>query len=302
MKRFSRKFIGLAAALVALVSVLVTGTTTQFKRHNNTSAGNLEVHFIDIGQGDCTLLKCDGMTMLIDAGENDKGTKIQQYLISQGVERLDYLVLTHPDSDHIGGADVIVTKFDIGTVYMSYYTKNNKTYNDLINAIDYKRLKWITPDVGHTFEFGSADVTIIAPNKKYSNPNDASIGLLIRNGSNSFLFTGDAEEEAETDILANNMDIGADVLHLGHHGSKTSSSEKFLDAVSPKYAVISCGEGNSYGHPHAQTMNNLRSRHISVYRTDEQGSIIAVSNGSDITWSCSPSDTWQAGEPKGSKK
>lgn len=256
----------------------------------------MQVHFIDVGQGDATLIICNGEAMLIDAGDNSNGTTVQLYLKKQGVEELKYLVLTHPDADHIGGADVVVTKFDIENVFMSDFTKDNKTYNELISALNNKSLKWTTPNVGNTYSLGSAEFTILAPNTSYSDPNNSSIGLVLRNGDDTFLFTGDAEEEAEYDILANGLDIDCDVYKAGHHGSKTSNTKELLEAVSPEYVVVSCEEGNSYGHPHAGAMNSFRSMGMKLFRTDEQGSIVATSNGTEITWNCAPSDSWQAGE------
>jgi len=188
----------------------------------------MEVHFIDVGQGDSTLIKCGDQAMLIDAADDSKGTAIQNYPQKQNIEKLDYLVLTHPDADHIGGAPVIITKFDIGRVFMSNYEKDNKTYLKLIQALDNKRLKYITPKVGSKYSLGTARITILAPNKEYDNPNDASIALLIQNGDNTFLFTGDAGADAEKDILDNGIDISADVYQVGHHGSSTFTSEEFL--------------------------------------------------------------------------
>ena len=157
----------------------------------------------------------------------------------------------------------------------------------------------MTPKVGAEYSLGTAKFTILAPNDTYNNPNDASIALLIQNGKNRFLFTGDAEEDAEQDILENGLDIAADVYKAGHHGSRTATSEEFFEAVSPSSAVISCGEDNSYGHPHAQTLNTFRMNGVKVYRTDEEGTIIAVSDGNKITFNVPESDTWQAGEPNG---
>lgn len=263
-------------------------------------AQETEIHYIDVGQGDATLIGSGGHTMLIDCGQNDQGTALQLYLTKQGVERLDYLVLTHPDADHIGGADVIITKFEIDTVFMSDYEKDNKTYREVIDALDAKGLSWSVPQPGEVYPLGEAQFTILAPNREYDDPNNASIALLFQNGENTFLFTGDAEEEAENDILANGLSVRADVYKAGHHGSDTASSEAFLEAVSPEYALISCGEGNSYGHPHAEVLNRLRAMGVKVFRTDEQGSIIAWSDGSEITWNCAPSETWQSGERTGS--
>ena len=258
----------------------------------------LEVHFIDVGQGDSTLLLTDGHAMLIDCGDTDHGTAVQNYLKKQGIERLDYLILTHPDADHIGGAPVIITKFDIGSIYMSDYVKETRTYENVIEAIEYRNYSWSTPVPGNTLKLGTAEITFLAPVKTYDDPNNSSIALIVRNGENSFLFSGDAEETAEKDILEFGANMDIDVYQAGHHGSRTSSSESFIECMSPTFSVISCDEGNDYGHPHAETLNRLRSMGIQVFRTDEQGSIVAVSDGNEITWNCSPSESWKAGEPK----
>jgi beta-lactamase superfamily II metal-dependent hydrolase len=300
----------IGSVVIGLVIAAVLGLSSgEFQNDRNANdtqvessqveSSNLEVHFIDVGQGDATLIKADGKYMLIDAGDNSKGTAVQSYLQKQGVKKLDYLVLTHTDADHIGGADVIVTKFDIGEIFLADYKKNNATYRDLMSAISYKRLTYSTPEVGSVYTLGNATFQIIAPVKKYDNPNDYSIGLILKHGENTFLFTGDAEGPAEADILKTGIDLDIDVYQAGHHGSRSSSDRDFLEAMTPEYAVISCKEDNSYGHPHAQTLNSLRAMKVKVFRTDEQGSIVAYSDGTEITWNCAPSETWQAGEPKG---
>lgn len=256
----------------------------------------LEVHYIDVGQGSATLLKSGSHAMLIDAGDSDQGTRIQLYLTKQGVENLDYLVLTHPDADHIGGAPVIITKFDIGQLFLSNYEKDNKTTQKVKDAMQYKGMTASDYQVGDTFALGNASFTILGPQKEYTDSNNASVALMVQNGNNRFLFTGDCEAEAEADMAASQADLHADVYLAGHHGSDTASSQVFMDAVSPAYAVISCGEGNSYGHPHAEVLNRFRSMGIQVFRTDEQGSVIAESDGSVVTWNCAPSETWQTGE------
>ena len=290
---------------VILACALLTGAAlpvSEMILASDASVDKMEVHFIDVGQGDSTLITCGGSSMLIDAGDDSKGTAIQNYLQKQKVKKLDYLVLTHPDADHIGGAPVILTKFEIGKVFVSNYEKDNKTYLKLIQALDQKRLKSTTPKVDAQYALGSAKITILAPNKKYENPNDASIALIIENGNNKFLFSGDAGEAAEKDILDGKTDISANVYHAGHHGSRYSTSEDFFQAVDPDYAVISCAQGNSYGHPHAETLNTFRTNGVKVYRTDEDGTIIAVSDGKKITFNVPASDTWQAGEPTGSSR
>lgn len=260
----------------------------------------MEVHFLDVGQGDSTLIVCGEHAMLIDAGDDSKGTQIQNYLKKQKIEELDYLVLTHPDSDHIGGAPVIIGKFEIDTVFVSNFEKDNKTYRKLIQALDDQKLDYTTPEAGSQYRLGTATITILAPCREYDNPNDASVALMIQNGNHKFLFTGDAEEEAEQDMIESGMTLSADVYQVGHHGSKTSTSEAFLEAVNPTYAVISCAEGNEYGHPHARTLNALRAEGVKVYRTDEAGTVIASSDGKKLTFNVPASETWKAGEPTGS--
>lgn len=257
---------------------------------------DLSVHFIDVGQGDATLIMCDSHAMLIDTGDNTKGTTLQLYLNKQGVSKLDYLVLTHPDADHIGGADVIITKFDIDNIFMSDYAEDTKTYKEVLDALKQKNESWSMPAVGDTYALGDAAFTILAPLDTYSTTNDSSIVLMITHGKNKFLFTGDCSEHAEDDLVADRQSLSADVYQVGHHGSRYSSSQDLMDAVSPTYAVISCGEDNSYGHPSAEVLNRFRAMGIRVFRTDEQGSIVATSDGTEITWNCAPSETWKAGE------
>lgn len=261
---------------------------------------DLVVHFLDIGQGDCIVLTQGEHAMLIDAGENDKGTAVQSYLNYLGVDTLEYVILTHPDSDHIGGADVILYKFACETILMPDKETDTRTYDDVIQAMKSKGYTAEHPQVGDTYSFGEASFTVLSPSRTYSDNNNNSIVIRLTHGENTFLFTGDAEEEAENEMLEQGLDLSADVLKAGHHGSSTSTSDAFLEAVSPSCAVISCGEDNKYGHPHAETMNKFRQAGITVYRTDEQGTITAASDGTSLTWNTSPSDSWLTGEPTGS--
>lgn len=256
----------------------------------------LTIHFIDVGQGDCTLIICGGDAMLIDAGDNDQGTKIQNYLQKQNIETLKYVICTHPDSDHIGGMDVILYKFSCETVFMTEEEKDTKTYREVADTLKEKDYKKTLPVVGETYLLGNAEFTILGPAQITEESNNNSIAILLTHGENKFLFTGDAEEEEELAFLQSEILIEADVYKAGHHGSRTSSCKEFLEAVSPQYAVISCGEGNSYGHPHAEPLNNFRAMGIQVFRTDEQGSIVVSSDGKELKWNCSPSESWQAGE------
>lgn len=308
MKKTHGRLLNLFLVAAILIGGVITAGSTMSSassakageaKTKSVEVEKMEVHFMDVGQGDATLIMCGGHSMLIDAGDYSKGTAIQNYLQKQKVKKLDYLILTHPDSDHIGGAPVIITKFAIDKVFVSNYEKDNKTYQKLIQSLDNKRLQSTTPEVGTQYSLGTAKITILAPNGTYDDPNDASIALMIQNGENKFLFTGDAEETAEQDMLATGIDLSADVYKAGHHGSRTSTSQEFFEAVSPSCAVISCGEDNSYGHPHAETLNTFRMNGVKVYRTDEDGTIIATSDGKTITFNVPASETWKAGEPNG---
>ena len=292
--------------LCLILAITGCGANSSFNRQESTVQTDkeiqkvegefLQVHFIDVGQGDATLIICNEHAMLIDAGKNDTGTALQYYLEKQGITALDYLIGTHPDEDHIGGMDVILTKFDCKTVMLPDCEKDTSSYRDVISAIEYKSYQVTRPVVGNTYSLGNAEFTIIAPNEKeYEDINNMSIGLLLTHGENRFLFTGDAEREAEEDILSNGIDIEADVLHVGHHGNERGTTVAFMKAVQPAYAVISCGRENPYGHPHTRTLDTLQKNNVQLFRTDVQGGIIAYSDGAEITWSQEPTPNWLNG-------
>ena len=255
----------------------------------------MEVHFIDVGEADSTLIICGEDAMLIDAGTPDMGTAVRLYMKKQNVSRLKYLLLTHSDKDHIGGAASVISNVPIDNLFMCRYEKDNEVYLNLINEINYKNMTWTTPDVGTELTLGDANITVIAPNREYDNPNDSSIGVIIRHGEDSFIFTGDAETPAEEDIVNNGLDLSADVYKAGHHGSRTASSDAFLDKINPEYAIISCETDNKYGHPHFEVLEKFKNRGIKLYRTDKQGTIIAYSDGKDITFNIDPSEDWEPG-------
>lgn len=258
-------------------------------------AGRLQVHFIDVGQGDATLIICDGHAMLFDAGENDQGAFLQLYLMEQGIDRLDYVIGSHPESDHIGGMDVILLKYDCGTIMLPEVEADTTTYRDLSDAMKYKNYKATVPKVGEIYGLGDASFTIIAPNRDDygEDMNNYSIGIKLVYGDNAFIFTGDGEAGAEEEMLRNGISLDADVLKAGHHGSHDASSVEFVRAVSPEYAVISCGKGNEYGHPHKETLSVLEDAGAEIFRTDELGSIIAISDGTHITWNSKSEEVWQ---------
>ena len=282
------------------VSVGESGQEMPMAEQNQESAretppaqaqASLQVHFLDVGQGDATLITMGEHAMLIDAGNNYKGTAVQLYLKKQGVTRLDYIIGTHPDADHIGGLDVMITKFDCGMVMMPEVGRDNKTYLEVIDAMEYRGYHNTPPVVGNRYQLGEASFTIVSPSQSYGDAyNNYSVGVLLAFGNTRFLFVGDAEAAAEMDMLATGISLKADVLKV-----VIPAVLLFLDAVQPEHAVISCGADNDYGHPHASTLNKLRERKVSVYRTDEQGSIVITSDGENLTTNCSPSLSWKSG-------
>lgn len=264
-----------------------TRSASPSKEVSNTAApGNLRVHFIDVGQGDCELVQLpDGQNMLIDAGTNDAGPTVVSYLKSIGITKIDYLIGTHPHEDHIGGMDNVVASFSIGKIYMPRVTTTTATFEDLLKAIQAKNLKIITAKAGIKIaDKNGLQITLLAPCKtNYEELNDWSAVTKVQFKNTSFLFTGDAQEQSENEMLSSGTNLKADVLKVGHHGSHSSTSNSFLKAVSPKYAVISVGAGNDYGHPHQVTLDKLTAAGIKTYRTDENGTVVMVSDGTNIS-------------------
>lgn len=250
----------------------------------------LKVHFLDVGQADSILIQTPtGENMLIDAGNNADGTTVVSYLKNQGISKIDILVGTHPHEDHIGGMDNVINSFDIGQIYMPKVEHTTKTYEDVLTTISNKGLKPIAPTPGSTFNLGETKFTILAPNSSsYEDLNNYSIVLKMEYGNTSFLFAGDAEDVSEQEMLNKGYDLSADVLKIGHHGSSSSTTQAFLSKVNPKYAVIMVGADNNYGHPAQETMDKLKAANITVYRTDECGTIIATTDGENITFNTKP--------------
>ncbi|WP_298836822.1 ComEC/Rec2 family competence protein [Clostridium sp.] len=268
------------------ISLVNNSKVTSYKKAVN---GNLIVSYIDVGQADSILIQQGTSSMLIDAGNNEDSNTVKNYISKQGITKLNYIVGTHPHEDHIGGLDSVIDSFQIGKIYMPKITSNTKTFLDVVSAIKAKGMKVNAPIVGESFKVGDATATILAPNSTgYEDLNNFSIVIRLTFGNSSFLFDGDAENISENEILSKGFNISADVLKVGHHGSSSSTTLAFLDKVNPKYAVISVGKDNSYGHPHKSTMDKLKAKGIKIYRTDESGTIVATSDGKNITFNTKP--------------
>jgi DNA internalization-related competence protein ComEC/Rec2 len=244
----------------------------------------LKVHFIDVGQGDAILIQTPaGQNMLVDAGENDQGDVVVNYLIAQGVKELDIVVGTHPHSDHIGGLDTVINHFPVKYIYMPKATNNTESFRDVLTAVKNKGLKISTAKAGVVLPLEGVDCRFIAPVKdSYEELNNYSGVIRLDYGSQSFLLTGDAGTESEAQMLSSGIAIKSTVLKVGHHGSSTSTSTKFLKAVAPQYAVIMVGRDNPYNHPHNQTLTKLTETGIKIYRTDQNGTIVFTTDGKDM--------------------
>ena len=258
-----------------------------FVQNNNF----LTVHYIDVGQGNAVLVESSGRFMMIDGGETDKAANVQSYLHDIGVKEIDYVIATHPHSDHIGGLPPIIRNFNVKKILMPDVQNQTLIFEDLLFAIQDTDLGITIPLPGDSYTLGTSEFTVFAPIREYGeNLNNASIGLRIDFGQTSFLFAGDAESAAEEDMISGAVELKADVFLANHHGSDTSNSEAFLQAVSPRYTVISVGSENAYGHPSASVLQRLQSLEIPVYRTDEYGTIIAYSDGIEVSWNLIPKD------------
>lgn len=249
----------------------------------------LNVYFIDVGQADSILLENKGHYMLIDAGNNEDGPKLVNYFNEQDIKEFDYVVGTHAHEDHIGGMDDIIKNFKIDNFYMPDAVTTTKTFEDVLDALEETNVIFQTPKVNQTFNLQDTTITTLSVTADEKNLNDTSIVLKVKHGTNTFLFMGDASTKIEKNLL--NKDIKSDVLKVGHHGSRYSTSLEFLKKVSPEYAVISVGENNTYKHPHEEILKRLEEQNIQIYRTDKQGTILAKSNGSIITFSTIKTDT-----------
>jgi len=246
----------------------------------NVVDSNLNVYFIDVGQADCILIQNNNESMLIDAGNNEDGEKVVNYLKSIGITRFKYVVGTHPHEDHIGGLDNIINEFNIEEVLLPDAYTTTKTFEDVLDALDKKNIQFTVPKVDSIFYLGEAQIKVLYTESNPNDLNDASIVLRLDFGHNSFLFTGDATQRVEKQILSKELEV--DIYKVAHHGSSYSNSEEFLDKVNPSYGIISCEKDNSYGHPHKEVITNLNQRNIKIYRTDEIGTILISSDGKNI--------------------
>ena len=285
-----KRFLSLILTSVMLLSLLGCGskpaTPAPPPTQSDESASSFSIRFIDVGQADAALIECDGHYMLIDGGNKGDSNLVYSILSKSGVQHLDILVGTHAHEDHIGG---LPGAFNYATadLTLSPVTEyDTQVFRNFQKYADEKGGGLVIPAVGDRYSLGSADIEVLGVNGG-KDTNDTSIVLMITYGETRFLFTGDAEREAEQAILDRGADLSATVLKVGHHGSETSTSYPFLREIMPKYAVISVGTDNTYGHPTQDALSRLRDAEVTVFRTDLQGDIVCTSDGKEVSFTVS---------------
>ncbi len=268
----------------------------QMRKENDTKQvinlsenSKLKIYFIDVGQADCILIDNNQEYALIDAGNNNDGKKIVEFLNSLGVNNFKYVIGTHAHEDHIGGMDDIIKNFSIEHFFMPDVITTTKTYEDVLDALEEKKLKYETPEIDSTFSLAETKFKVIYIGKDKEDLNDTSIVLKATYGDTSYLFTGDATNKVEKEIL--NKDLKSDVLKVGHHGSQYSTHAQFLKKINPKYAIIQVGKNNSYSHPKDVTIRKLEKIGAKIYRTDLDSTILLSSDGKNITFETMKTDT-----------
>lgn len=288
-KLITKLLAGLLLVGLAIYSVFLENIQVLLLGETEASPGRrgMTVHFLDVGQADCALVECGGEFLLIDGGNVDDGRLVVSYLEQLGVEQLQTVICTHAHEDHAGGLAAVLAVFPTERVYCPTRTYSSRYFENFLNYVDQQRLEITLPVPGDSFSLGGARVTILGPVKSYPEPNDTSIVCRVDFGENSFLFTGDMEKTAETDLVESGAFLNCDVLKMGHHGSDTSTGYWFLREVDPEYTLISVGADNSYGHPHEEPMSRLRHQGTVVLRTDRLGTVLAHCDGTDITF------TWE---------
>ena len=257
----------------------------------------LTVQILDVGPGSAALIRQGDSFLLMDGGDKDYSSYVVSYLKKEGVERLDYVIVSHYDADHLNGVVGVLNAFECKQVLAPDYKTDTKVYQSYLKVIEEKNIPVEHPRLGDSYTFADSSFRVVCPaSYSYQDANSNSLGIRLSYGDNSFLICGDCTEESEQDVLYKGTDVHSDVYVANHHGSKYSNSEEFLQAVSPSYVIISCGRDNSYGHPGASVMLSIQKLGASLFRTDLQGVITAVSDGSNIRFANEVCMDYRSGE------
>ncbi len=273
-----------------LAVVLILSQTFVVYAEEEESGPSFQIAFLDVGEGDAAVITCDGYAMMVDGGPSAASDKIYSYLKAQGLERLDYIVCTHPDADHCGGIAGALNYAQAGILFCTEADRDIEAFQDVLKYAEKQKNRILIPDAGDVFSLGSAKVTVLAPQRGVRSSDNTSIVLRIVYGETSFLFTGDAEIPDEKALMETGAELKSTVLKVGHHGSSSSTGEEFLKEVRPEYAVIPVGGDNTYGHPTQEVLDRLKDAGVSVYRTDMEGTVFCESDGKNVTFRTEKSD------------
>ena len=285
-KRRVNKIIAAGAAVLLFVVICLIAYFVKYYGKTDPADMPMAVSFVDVGQGDCELIQCEGFNVLIDGGEAEYAEKVAVYLRQRGVEKIDCYILTHPHTDHIGVSAYILEHFETAKILLTDFSEFNmpttKAYETMLEAADSSGAEVTAVKAGDTFRYGPLSLDILSPAEETDDYNDMSVVVRAEYKSSRFLFMGDASSAVEEQLLAEKTVVFADVIKIAHHGSNTASSDKFIKTVAPEFAVISCGRNNQFGHPSSETLNVLKKNEVELFRTDTGGTIVLYSNGRKI--------------------
>lgn len=297
--KIKRRFVNLLVGIFLLIMPLAgcrqenVNVASDIEEKAQTQGG-LTVHYLDVGQGNAVLAESEGHYMLIDGGARQSSSFVVSYLEKQNVEKLDYVLISHFDEDHLSGAVGALHKFPTDTLLVPDYEADSNIFQSYQQVVAEKGYETIHPEQGQEFSLGSADFRIISPvSYGHEDENQDSIGIILENGAQKFFIGGDIGLESEKEILASGTDIQADVMLMNHHGSHVS--EEFFKKVSPSYSVISCGKDNKYGHPRQDTVELIEKYKVPLFRTDIQGTILMYSDGKELTFGQEPCNDYTPG-------
>lgn len=286
--------------LVALVIVMVINFFTKEETKNPTNVQPMEeamqVHFLDVGQGLSIVVQIGDEVLIYDGGERDASSFVVSYIRDLGITEIDYMISSHYDSDHVSGLIGCLNAFEVKNVIGSNYEHDSRLYNSFMDAVEAEGLKMQYPGVGTKYNLGDAVITILAPKEIGKDSNANSVAIKLSYGESDFIFTGDADYGSEREMVASGIDLDCEVLSLAHHGSSSGNSSLFLEKTNPLSVVISCAKNNGYGHPHVEVVELLEAMEVDVFRSDVQGTVIATTDGKNITWSEAPCNDYSDGD------
>lgn len=286
--------------LIAFAIVMVINFFSKEETKSPTNVQPMEeamqVHFLDVGQGLSIVVQLGDEVLIYDGGERDASSFVVSYIRDLGVTEIDYMISSHYDSDHVSGLIGCLNAFDVKNVIGSNYEHDSRLYTSFMDAVEAEGLKMQYPGVGTKYNFGDAVITILAPKEIGKDSNANSVAIKLSYGESDFIFTGDADYGSEREMVASGINLDCEVLSLAHHGSSSGNSSLFLEKTNPLSVVISCAKNNGYGHPHVEVVELLEAMEVDVFRSDVQGTVIATTDGKNITWSEAPCNDYSDGD------